>query len=389
MLMIACVVNLTWGRHMNTLEALVLLVQFAAFFLVLVVLAMASSTNTLPASFTFATETGYSRWVGALLGLSYCTGVLGGFDCATHLAEDTEDPRKEIPRSLLLSTTVNSLTCIVVAILVTFCAGDPKIFSGPLAISGHPLGTVAQLLLDATRGNRNIASAVWALCAIIFAVCTANTMTTASRMLFSLVRDGRDPVVTKVLAKDLNEQGLPRICILIVATLPVIILWINFVSAVGFQAIVSQVTLALVITYFMVFASSLDARIHRPELLGYNRGGWWEPGRSLGIAMDVTAMVFLFIIGLISWSVQPRDCTACGCVTDMHQSALRATSECRWVELCAVCGTCGGINWSGVLVRVGSQILSSRLASASLINICESIAPRFHAKKDLSPSNKT
>jgi len=84
-LVFACAMNLTWGKHMNVLEALVLVVQFAAFFLVVVLLAMASGTHTLTANFTFESLTGWSKWVGILLGFSYCTGVLGGFDCATHL----------------------------------------------------------------------------------------------------------------------------------------------------------------------------------------------------------------------------------------------------------------------------------------------------------------
>lgn len=103
--------------------------------------------------------------------------------------------------------------------------------------------------------------------------------------------------------QDLGQEGLPRICIVIADVLPLLILWINFVSGVGFQAIVSQVTMSLVISYFLVFACSLDARINRPELLGISANGFWQPGTPLGITMDVVAMVFLFIVGLVCWSV--------------------------------------------------------------------------------------
>jgi hypothetical protein len=83
--------------------------------------------------------------------------------------------------------------------------------------------------------------------------------------------------------------------------LPLVILWINFVSNVGYSAIVSQVTLALVTTYFMVFACALDARINRTELLGYKCSGFWQLGRNWGIVMDITGMIFLFIVGVFSW----------------------------------------------------------------------------------------
>ena len=81
----ACIANLTWGRHMNILETLALVVQSVTFLLILVILALANSTRTLTASFTFATLTGWPNWVGASLAMAYCTGVLGGFDCAAHL----------------------------------------------------------------------------------------------------------------------------------------------------------------------------------------------------------------------------------------------------------------------------------------------------------------
>jgi choline transport protein len=199
-LIFACAVNLTWGKHMNILESLVLVIQFVAFFLVLVILAMASAAGTLTASFNFETPSGWPQWVGGFIGLYYCTGVLGGFDTALHLAEDTEDPTREIPQSLLLSTTVNSVTCVIVSILITLCAGDPNLLTGPLAVSGHPLGSILQLFVDATRGNKSAACSVFALCSILFMVGCINTMTTASRMLFSLIRDGRDPIVTKLMA---------------------------------------------------------------------------------------------------------------------------------------------------------------------------------------------
>lgn len=85
MLAVACAANLSWGNHMNLVEGLVILVQFGAFLLVVVLLAFASGTHTLTASLTFTTTTGWPDWVGAMLALSYCTGILGGFDCALHL----------------------------------------------------------------------------------------------------------------------------------------------------------------------------------------------------------------------------------------------------------------------------------------------------------------
>lgn len=102
-------------------------------------------------------------------------------------------------------------------------------------------------------------------------------------------------------SQDLDGHGLPNRCVIIGSALPLVILWINFVSGVGFQAIVSQVTMSLMITYFLVFACSLDSRVNRPELLGSKRKGFWQPGRSLGIFLDSVAIIFLFMIAILCW----------------------------------------------------------------------------------------
>ena len=87
--------------------------------------------------------------------------------------------------------------------------------------------------------------------------------------------------------QDLNKIGVPTRCIVIADTLPLVLLWLNFVSSVGYQAIVSQVTLALTVSYFLVFACALDTRLYRPQVLGYNHGGFWQPGRRLGVMLDL------------------------------------------------------------------------------------------------------
>ena len=53
----------------------------------------------------------------------------------------------------------------------------------------------------------------------------------------------------------------------------------------------------------MVCTCGLYSRIHDPEQLGRHFNGFWQPGKQLGMVMDVVAMVFLVIVGILSWSV--------------------------------------------------------------------------------------
>ena len=136
--------------------------------------------------------------VRLLLTFFFVIYLLTSFRCA---AEDTRDASKKIPKSLLWSITANMISCLIVAVLIVLCAGDVlKLFTGPLGASGHPLGAIVQLTYNAARESKALASAPFGLVAPILAMCCINNTAAASRMLFSFIRDDRNPFVHKIMA---------------------------------------------------------------------------------------------------------------------------------------------------------------------------------------------
>ncbi|KAK3112829.1 hypothetical protein LTR53_010483 [Teratosphaeriaceae sp. CCFEE 6253] len=300
--LLACAVNVTWGKHMNVPETLVLVVHVVAFLLLLSLLAFASSTGTVSSNFTVTSETGWSPGFGVALSILYATNSLAGFDCAAHIAEDTVDAANRIPRSLLWSTTVNAALCVVVALLICFTAGNiDDLFTGPYGASLHPIGSIIQLTSNAARGNVALASAPFGMIAPIIVMCCINTTAAASRMVFSFIRDDRNPVVQKWMASDLEKHQVPRITIVLTALSPMIWLWLNFVSSAGFLAIGSQVTLSLATSYMFALACSLYSRWYHPKLLGKDRAGIFQLGQFWGSVVDVTGLCFLSLVWVLAW----------------------------------------------------------------------------------------
>ena len=118
------------------------------------------------------------------------------------VAEDTVDAAKKLPRSLLISTTANKISCLVVVVLIVLTAGNVNsLFEQPLGASGHPLGAIIQLTYNAAQGSKSLACAPFGLMLPIFTMCCININTAASRMIFSFVRDDRNPFVHKIMAK--------------------------------------------------------------------------------------------------------------------------------------------------------------------------------------------
>ena len=213
---------MTWGKHMNYPEMFVVFLHIVAFLLLVGLLGWANATGTATADFSFTSFTGWSPDFGVLLNIVYGVSVLAGFDCASHIgeprswklastfpltdnayfvAEDTIDAAKKLPRSLLISTTANKISCLVVAVLIVLTAGNVNsLFEQPLGISGHPLGAIIQLTYNAAQGNKSLASAPFGLMLPIFTMCCININTAASRMVFSFVRDDRNPFVHKIMA---------------------------------------------------------------------------------------------------------------------------------------------------------------------------------------------
>lgn len=124
-----------------------------------------------------------------------------GLQSSQVTAEDTVNAARRIPRSLLWASSVNALLCVIVALLICLTAGDvDALFAGVYGSSTHPIGSIVQLTANAARGNIALASAPFALILPIVVMCCINTTAAASRMLFSFIRDDRNPVVQKWLA---------------------------------------------------------------------------------------------------------------------------------------------------------------------------------------------
>ncbi|MFG2619559.1 amino acid transporter [Streptomyces sp. NPDC048507] len=128
-----------------------------------------------------------------------------GFDAASTAGEEAKNPKKDLPRAIMLSLGIVTVLYVLVA-FVAVGAMPWQDFEGTEA-------ALAQIMTDVTGhsfwGVVLAAGAVVAIASVVFAVLYGQT-----RILFAMSRDG---LVPKVFAKVDEKSGAPRANVVIVS----------------------------------------------------------------------------------------------------------------------------------------------------------------------------
>ncbi|MEU9720254.1 amino acid permease [Streptomyces sp. NPDC047976] len=128
-----------------------------------------------------------------------------GFDAASTAGEEAKDPKKDLPRAIMLSLAIVTILYVLVA-FVAVGAMPWQDFEGTEA-------ALAQIMTDVTGtsvwGVVLAAGAIVAIFSVVFAVLYGQT-----RILFAMSRDG---LVPKVFAKVDEKTGAPRANVVIVS----------------------------------------------------------------------------------------------------------------------------------------------------------------------------
>ena len=193
--------------------------------------------------------TGY--FVPLLMSSLMAAYVLVGFDSAGELSEETHNPRRTAPRTILRAVAASGLGGALLIVAALMAA--PSLTDGKLATQGLPyvltsrLGTVPGklLLLD-------VAVAVF--------VCTLAIQTSASRMIFSMARDRVLPFSAQ-LAKVSGRTGTPVVPTIVSGVLAAALLAVNIGNPALFLALTSVCIMLMYLAYLMVTVPMLVQRL--------------------------------------------------------------------------------------------------------------------------------
>lgn len=113
--MIATLMNTYGAKKLPILEGIVLVVQVVGFCCIIITLWVLSPKA--PASEVFTSFSNFGGWpnigTACFVGSITATASFAGSDAAVHMAEETEDASKAVPRMIMLTIAVNGLTAFI------------------------------------------------------------------------------------------------------------------------------------------------------------------------------------------------------------------------------------------------------------------------------------
>ena len=242
-----------------------------------------------------ATGHGYLfAWLASALMAAY---VMVGFDSAGELSEETVNPRRTAPRTIIRALVVSGIGggLLILAALVA----APSLTDGNLATQGLPW--VVTQVLGPVGGPLMLIDV-----AIAVTVCTLAVQTSGSRMVYSMAREKTLPF-HEFLSKVSPRTGTPINSNVVVGVAAALALLVNVGQSALFTALTSLCIGFLYIAYLGVTGPMLLKRMGE-ELTGKTFTGNDETGRplfnmgSLGIGVNFLAVAYqVFMVINLMW----------------------------------------------------------------------------------------
>ena len=236
------VVNFIGIRESSWMNIVFTIVEASGLILVIVIGFTISSPE--PVNY-LESPTGFTGIIIAFV-LSFFAFI--GFEAMANVAEEVRNPKKTIPRAIILSVIISALIYVLVSLSVVRVISweDLSLSSAPLAeVVSRGLGTQGQIILTGI-----------ALFAITNTVLI--TLVAGSRIIFGMARDKSFPYLLSKVHSKTKTPWIAIIGIMLVA--------IGF-SLIGDIVIVANIAVfAVVITFAAVILSLIVLRYTQPNI---------------------------------------------------------------------------------------------------------------------------
>ncbi|KAH1337206.1 hypothetical protein KXW98_001546 [Aspergillus fumigatus] len=225
-------------------------------------------------------------WAVGLLGV---VTPLGGVDGVIHMAEEVKMAPRTVPRSMIWGTITNGIMAFGYAIAVLYCMGDyMEALTSP---TGYPIITI---VYQATR-SKTAVNILMAMGLLPGWIALFNGLASVTRLTWAFARDNGLPFSDFFVHID-RKHKIPIRALFLVATLVVLLSFIQIGSTAAFNAILSISTLGLYFSYIIPLILLVIKRFREPQDIPrgvFHMGRWGLPVNLFAIAFAIYVSIFL------------------------------------------------------------------------------------------------
>lgn len=231
---------------------------------------------------------GGSAFAGFLTALAVAGWAFLGFDATTQVAEETEHPRRSVPRALLRAYLFVAFTVLLTGLAVTLALRNPEdAVSGALA---DPVFTAV------TQGLGGWSEKPFILLILIaFFACAISIQTYIGRAVYSFARDRQLPFSSKLAT--VGPRQIPYVSLIVTAVLASL----GLLLGLNGNAAATLIAFGSGGFYFIFLTVAVVALVARLTGRWNPAGGLLKLGRS-GLVINVIAVVWLLFEAInIAW----------------------------------------------------------------------------------------
>ncbi|KAH7360368.1 amino acid/polyamine transporter I [Rhexocercosporidium sp. MPI-PUGE-AT-0058] len=230
----------------------------------------------------------FSGWsnpgVAFSIGIITVTFPITAFDGVIHMSDEVKGAKTQVPYSMIIAVTSNSIMQFAFMVAVMFCIGDvDQVTNTPTLLP------IIEVYYQATKSKPATNLLVFMIALVLF-ISLFNIFASVSRLAWSFARDNGLPF-SKTFSYIHPTLKIPLNSLLLVGTVCCLLALINIGSSTAFNALISLPTIALYISYFIpiVFIVIRKLQNRHPKYGPFKLGRW-------GLPINLFSLVYILYI---------------------------------------------------------------------------------------------
>ncbi|KAF7513739.1 hypothetical protein GJ744_007790 [Endocarpon pusillum] len=291
-ILLTIIFNIFLVKKLPYIEGMLVILHVMGLFAIMIPLWVLAPRNNAKAVFTeFTNNGGWStKGISFMVGLNPIVVTLNGFDSIVHMAEETKNAAKTIPRTIMWSMALNAAMGFAMMVTIVFTWGDME------EIRQTPtLYPFIQVFYNSTQSLGGTAAMTGVIILTLLS-STIATLATTSRQIWSFARDGGVPFSATI--SEVSQRWLiPINAVLVTMAAACVLSLINIGSTTAINAFFT-LGVGGGLTSYMISIGCLIWKRLCGESLPQRP---WSLGR-YGLAINLASLCFLalfFVWGFV------------------------------------------------------------------------------------------